>query len=158
MKMFNIFHRHRWEVVAFDSGYSTSFPNGDDQDDLKVYHMVTFQKCLCGARRMEVEDRSYIGSAERHKGLVKAKYCWVESGGLQITTQADVYSPDYEKVKSLGPNIDYWEYKPVTEVGKILNQLKNNEEFQDLCKNQMVDDAFGELETTIKLHENIDKT
>lgn len=155
-KMMNLFHRHHWQVVAFDPGYCTRLT---DRDNEQIYHQVTFQKCRCGQRRMVIEkDGSGIGSADRHKTLNKAKHLWVETGRLQITDEADVYDPDYVMTSPAKHSVRYWDYKPVTEVDKIIRMLKASDEFKELCKHQMVEDAFGELETVIKMLENIDKT
>jgi hypothetical protein len=154
--MLKMFHKHKWQVVAFDTGYCSTYA---DRPDLgKVYHQVSFQQCRCGERRMVIElDGSGQGSASRHKALNQAKHLWAVVGELQLSNEADVYDPDYQMISNPQQDVRVWRYKPVTEIDKILNMLRNTEEWKNLSKHQMVDDALGELETAIKLHEGIDK-
>ena len=53
--------------------------------------------------------------------------------------------------------VNIWEYKPITDVGLALRNLNAMPQFRELRnKHQMIDDAWGELETVVKLHEDID--
>ena len=149
--MKNPFHRHKWHVVAFDAGYLTTYTEGG-----KSNHQLTFEKCRCGKRRMVYHDSGYaLDAARRHDKITKAKHCWVETGRLRISNEAEVYDPDYEMVSDPNHSVRYWDYKPITEVGLILKKLKTNEEFQEMLQHKMIADAFGELETVIKMHEKL---
>ena len=88
---------------------------------------------------------------------MRAKHAWIEKNELRLTASSDVYNDDYVKISS-SVALDVYKYQPVTEVGKILNLLKASDEFTELRKHTMIDDAFGELETVIKMHEGIDTT
>lgn len=146
-------HKHIFHVVAFDYGYYTTHVQ-TDTDDIDIYHHITFQKCSCGKRQFEYlkGGREAMG----HRGITKARLLWEEKGKLQLTKLADVYDDNYSCTKQYSDS-GIWEYQPITEIGKIMNMMRDNEEFQELCTDhQMVEDAWGELETVIKLHENID--
>jgi hypothetical protein len=107
---------------------------------------------------MVIDHDGANGGAARHKTLNKAKHLWVEVGDLQISDDAEVYDEGYRMISHPQQQVRVWRYKPVTEIDKILNMLRNTDEWKNLSKHQMVDDALGELETVIKLHENVDKS
>lgn len=150
--MKNPFHRHRWQLVAWDPGYHVQ-----DEAGTKRHFHLSFEKCKCGARRLKTAKKPHeYYDVENHKGAARAKARWETSGDMNASDEADVFDPDYVMVQQ-GNGINVWKYKPTSGVEKILKLLKNDPEFQTLCeKHSMVDDAFGELETVIKMHENID--
>ena len=155
--MKNWFHRHKFYVVAYDHGYHTTYTDTEN----KVFHHSTFLKCDCGCRTFHVKKSSKYSSVnldtDTHGGLMRAKHAWIEKDELRLTASSDVYNDDYVKISS-SVALDVYKYQPVTEVGKILNLLKASDEFTELRKHTMIDDAFGELETVIKMHEGIDTT
>ena len=138
--MFNIFKKRVWHVVAFDPGYRTLAEK--DNPDSGFAHQVTFEKSNFGERRLNYTDSGYeLSAAQRHTTLNSAKHLWIEKGRLQITDKADVYDDDYEMVTSASSRVRYWDYKPVTEVDKLMKQLASSPEFQELAQNQKV--VFG---------------
>jgi len=157
--MKNWFHRHKFYVVAYDHGYYTTYT---DSGTKTFYHSL-FSKCDCGCRTFQVKKSSKYSpssaytQAESRGGLMRAKHAWIEKNELRLTASSDVYNDDYVKISS-SVALDVYKYQPVTEVGKILNLLKASDEFTELRKHTMIDDAFGELETVIKMHEGIDTT
>ena len=139
-------HSHTYNVVAFDHGYHTTYGDCDE----KTYHHITFSKCDCGHRKVTVTpDRT------QHGPITRARHAWIEQETLRITSKADVYDDNYQQT-DVQTHINTWEYKPITGVQKIVNSLRDDQEFKQLQSHQLVADAFAQLETVIKLHENID--
>ena len=149
--MTNWFHKHKFHVVAYDHGYHTSYTD----TDTKTYHHATFSKCDCGARKFDIEKSTGYSGTNTHGGLMRAKHAWLEKNELRITDKSDVYDDNYTLIDS-SRSMYIYAYQPVTGVEKILNLLKNNDEFGELRKHQMIDDAFVQLETVIKMHENLE--
>ena len=148
-----VLHKHKFYVVAFDSGYKTTYPDIEGQSP-KCHHL-TFSKCDCGERKMTESDTTKRGKyASPHIGITKSENLWVIKGILKLSSDADVYDDDYSVTATGG--LDTWKYKPVTGVDKILKLLQDDSEFQELCKEHPnVDTAFGQFEAIVKLHENI---
>lgn len=151
--------KHKYSrVVAYDRGYHTTYT-----DESSLYHQVEFLECMdCGENRHVSINANFSkreqGVGKRHSSIVAAKHDWIERKRLNLTSKSDIYDDNYACTEPMTVKVRCWEYRPVTEMEKILIMLQENDEFQELCKNQMVADAFGELETVIKMHEGIDKS
>jgi hypothetical protein len=141
--------KHDWRTVAFDASFHTQY---SDVNTKKLHH-IRWLKCKhCDERSF---DRS---TAKEHRGVEQVRNRWLEQNRIAITQEGEVYDDDYQLASpSTAKNFAEFHYQPITEVDKILRMLADNAEFQELCKHQMVADAFGELETVVKLHENLDK-
>jgi hypothetical protein len=103
----------------------------------------------CGKRSF---DR---GGAERHTGVEKVYNRWIEQNTITVSVIGEVYHKDYHLTKVDPGKWQTYEYKRVTGVDQLLALLKADSEFQELLKHQMVADAFGELETVVRMHENV---
>lgn len=142
-------HSHTYHTVAFDPSYATIYSDKTD----KNYHRVAFEKCECGHRRITFGTDSY--GCHSHKGITHAKHAWIEQHKLVITSDANIYDDNYQMTSAPG-QIQQWEFKPITGVQQIVNSLRDDQEFQKLQSHNLVAAAFEQLETMIKLHENID--
>jgi hypothetical protein len=140
-------HSHKYNVVAFDRGYYTSYHDSSE----RTYHHLTFSKCECGHRKVDVTS-----SRPDHGPITHATHAWVEQKILWLTDKSDVYDDNYQQTK-VGTHLGKWEYNLITGVQKIVNILRNDQEFKKMVDDHsMVNDAFEQLEVVIKLHENID--
>jgi len=138
--------KHDWKNVAYDCGFNTTYTDTQRTE----YHDVYWTKCkLCGERGFDRPRDSL-----NHKSLTKAKMRWIELDMITGTKEIEVYDENYQ-LYNQSSNI--YKFQPMTGTQRILKYLKNDSEFKDLCNNhKMIKDAFGELETAVKLHENID--
>lgn len=142
-------------TVAYDPGYSTTVT---DRDNEKINHHVEFVECAeCGGNRcIAVKGAEILRSmAERHSSIINAKHKWIENRQLQLTDDANIYAEGYITDSPSNWKVKIYKYEPVTEIDKIINLLKQSNEFTQLRKHQMVEDAFGELVTVVKMHENL---
>lgn len=141
--------KHEYNVVAFDSSFYTQYT---DTEQKRQHHLRWLRCKHCGQRHMETDG------ATRHRGVEQAKNRWVEQNIVWLTAEGEVYDPDYECVTPpTASTMGTFKFKPITGTQRLLNQLRDDPEFRKLCHHQMVADAFGELETVVKMHENIDK-
>lgn len=139
--------KHDLRTVAFDSSFHTIY---SDTKNKRNYHVKWFKCKHCGERSF---DR---GGAERHSGIEQVRNRWLEQDRITLTSEGEVYDENYQIVNNPGPN-QWAEYRlnPVTDVDRLLRMLADSPEFQELLKHQMVADAFGELETVVRMHENV---
>jgi hypothetical protein len=149
----NLFNKHKckWHVIAFDHGYQTTFSDSATREK----HNLTFSRCECGNRKMTGNE---FGSASRHSSITKSMHRWVEMNILQLTDESSIFNMDYTCVRpATSTDVGTWYFRPLTGIEKLIKQLKQDAEFIALSEaNQLVEDAFNEFETVVKLHENID--
>jgi len=149
--MFNFLKRkqpacvHEYATVAYDAAFVTIF-----KDRADMHHHLRWKKCrLCGDRSFD-HDHAY-----KHTGVERVNNHWIENGVIMGTAKLEVYDEDYTLVSRPTSGFEVWKYKQLTGVEKLINQLKEDGEFKELLKNQMVKDAMDELETIIQLHTNL---
>lgn len=140
--------KHDYKTVAYDCGFKTNFTDTSEV----IKHHLFWKKCSkCG-------DRTFEHDSKKHAGVTQVKLRWIECNKIVGTTELDVYDPDYSQ-KLKNQNWMSYEYKPMSGIECLMNHLKTDQEFRELYnKHQMVQDAYDELETVIKMHENIDKS
>lgn len=138
-------YEHDWSIVAFDTGYYTSYKDAADD-----HHHLRWKECKkCKTRGFD------DGNVRYHSGIQNAMHSWIEQKRIRITQSGNLYFPeDYQRIKK-GKAIDTYAYKPLVGIEKFLFTMKNDEEFKELLKQHMVKEAFEEFETVVKLHENL---
>ncbi|SRR6056297_3833 len=136
--------KHKWKTVAIDTGSVTwhyavnsgkAFP-----------HILVYQECEhCGARQMEYDDALDEGKTYARNGnsiVAKMRSIWIHSG--------DIPMPHNKKhIKFIDPK-----YAPLGDFEKWARAIKTDPEMEPMLKNQMIDDALGQLEVAVKLHVN----
>jgi hypothetical protein len=137
-------------VVAYDWGYCTKY----EGDDKKESHHLTYTICReCGKNRHVSGKPAHLMI---HAAMNNSILLWKENGMLALTSKCNIYDENYESTSPSHFEIKTWKYKPMTGVGRILKTLEDDPEFIELSTSHaMVADAFGELETVIKLHEGM---
>jgi hypothetical protein len=150
MSWFTPVHKHKWYVVAFDSGYTTNYTDTNE----KVSHQLTFSACDCGRRKLAGNENR---PASTHASVTKAMHSWIENNKLFLSDRGDVYHDDYQctRLPATGA-LGTYEYLPLTGIDKIINSLRADSDFIKLHNNnQLVQDALTEFQTVIKLHEGL---
>lgn len=141
-----------WQTVAFDTGFAVS-----DGDGGRLNFHLQFDKCFNTGKRRVVclkKPAAWI-KLENHDSASNISKRWEHSGELYLTTDAAVFDNNYKRVMT-SSHFEKWEYHPIGDMEQAIKHLKNHPEMRELCKHQMVEDAFKQLETVIAMHENID--
>jgi hypothetical protein len=145
---------HVYRTVAFDPSFEFVSDRLDDQGNkvTTAYCHVGWLSCRhCNHRSF---DRGYEHSKYRkHASIEQVRLQWLENNEVQLTRPRGTL---YDRVNySLTNQSQDWEvysYKSLTVVEQHIARLEQNHEFQEMCKNQMISDAFDQLQLVIKLH------
>lgn len=136
--------KHKWKTVAIDTGSVTWHYVRDP--DRSFEHILLYQECeRCGERQMDYDDAHEAGrkyAAEGSDAVARMRSIWIHSGDIPVPHNSD-------KLKYIDPK-----YAPHGSFEKWLRALKVDPSMEDLLKQQMVDDALGQLEVAVKLYAN----
>ena len=141
-------HKHNWKTVAIDTsnGWNRTKPGGKKGERISFTHIIKFKECVCGARTITSADpteQSREFAMCRHEDIALQKVIWEDSG--KITGYAD---DTITWVDS--------KYAPLQGFDAHLTAMKADPEIEKMLDDHsMVNDAFEQLETVIKLHSNI---
>lgn len=119
--------KHKWKIHAIDSGFNTSYRNGDN-----TYHVISYIECeCCGKRRFTSTDDS-------HSGIKLQKNMWMAgSKTMNTTDNAEVFD---------------WRYFRDAGIRNLMHIIRTNPNVKALIKDQpTVGKAIDQLETTIKM-------
>ena len=138
-----MFGRHNWITVAFDEYKAKNATYGDQAVQ------VSFQKCTRTHQR-----RVLTKGIKRPHSLNIAVAAWVDHNYLLLKTDGDVIDDDYSKSpKGISGRYDF---RPLNGIEEMVEALRNDPKFKKVSNHQMVADAMEELETVIKMHENLE--
>lgn len=138
---------HTWISAAFDAEFQTSTPDNNRR------HLCRWMICAdCGKRRFDYDG------GQRNPVIVQAATSWLQDNEIHMSRYGILYLLDYQLTHGAGKQWHKYEYQPITGPERILHKLKQDAEFSELHKHQMVADALSEFETVLKLHKDIDKT
>jgi len=124
--MFNIFkkhkspqqqtvtnHEHVWHLIATNDEYHSK-----DANTRKIEHWEQrFYQCSCGSRHHTDNYTMLI----KHKGIVKAKNNWIDSGVVPAGSGHPINDPRYKLVDSL-----HEELSPFLAYQKTLEDIVNS--------------------------------
>lgn len=140
---------HDYATVAFDSSFHTRYTDSNYKDE----HHIKWLKCrVCGHRSFD-RDGAY-----KHAGVEQVRNRWIENNMITLTDKGDVYHKHDYQVIDRGQNWKTYGFQPLIGVEQHLHNLENDSEFEKLLENQMVRDAFGQLQVAVKLHQGLDKS
>jgi hypothetical protein len=140
-------HRHKWKTVAIDTSHGCSKVDLMTQKASSEYmpHIIKFQHCACGERKIEADDADSLNreyAMKHHTNIALQRTLWEESG--KITNYDD------EKITWIDPT-----FAPLGGFEAYLKAMKADPELQQmLTDHTMVDDALGQFEVAVKLHMN----
>ena len=142
-------HTHNWKTVAIDTsnGWSRSKIGGKRGERIRFAHIIKFKECSCGARIIEAVDPTEEGrefAIDRHGDIALQKAIWEDSGKITGYDDGTITWVDskYAPLQGFDAHLTAMKADPVIK--------------QMLDDHSIVNDAFEQLETVIKLHENID--
>ena len=137
--------KNAWRTVAIDTRISWHFVKDPDRE---YDHVLVYQvNDKTGKRRMIYEDANEQGREYAEKGsdpVAKMRSKWVHAGLILPSKPGDE-----NKITYADPS-----YAPYGSMQKYIDVMKRDPAVQDMLKEQMVDDAFGQLEVAIKLVQN----
>ena len=145
--MFSFFkkqHRHVWRTVLIDTsqGYTVTDPYTSEVSEFE--HILLYQVCDgCGGRQFAYDDakenaREYAKT--KHSGVALKRTKWVQGGIIVPSSTSKPYT-------FIDPS-----YAPLKGFEEWAKAFSNDPEMKKLIQdNQMVDDAFGQLEVAVKL-------
>ena len=134
---------HKWRTVAIDTSVSWKYVA---KPDSSYDHILLYQVCdRCGGRQMDYDDPTEEGKNYAMKGNDAVAYLrskWIHAGFIRAPKNPmDITFVDPK-------------YAPLRGFEEWAKWFKRDPEMAALIKNQMVDDALGQLEVAIKLHVN----
>jgi len=145
-KSCNFFKDHLWDTIAIDTSNGWhKLDKKSREETFKSDHIIKFQKCHnCGKRRIEAADATQEGrtfALERHCDVALQATIWEEAGQITGYNDKNIVWVDTS-------------YAPMRGFENFIKNLKKDPEFKELLKNQIIDDALGQLEVAVKLHVN----
>lgn len=137
--------QYAWRTVAIDTRRSWHYKA---DPETKYHHILVYQiNDLTGERRMTYDDANEEGRTYAENGnstVAKMRSKWVHAG-LITPPRTD----EENKVTYIDPA-----YAPFGDLQKYIDVMKRDPAVQDMLEEQMIDDAFGQLEVAIKLTQN----
>jgi hypothetical protein len=121
--MFNIFHKHKLELVAIDNTYHFMYK---DQNNKKAYKEMRFYKCKCGKRA----SSNNLDKYDRHPGIAQAQKNLEEAGLLPTSSchpedDANFKTPDEVTQAKLDPVLEY--QKTLNDISESLKVVLNRD-------------------------------
>jgi len=87
--------KQNWSVIAFDDGFKSETGHGS-----QFHHHIEFRMCrITGERDIRINpnhSKTARDIGDRHSGIIKAKYSWIENSVLRLSDRAQLYSDDWK--------------------------------------------------------------
>ena len=143
--MFAPWHKHRWTTVAIDTSNGWTTTDRITRKTDEYQHIIEFQHCQCGARRIDAVDALEAGrnfALNKHSDVALQAAIWIASGNITKYHATHITWIDPA-------------FAPLGGFEKYLVAMKKDPELKKLLKeHSMVDDALGQFEVAVKLHMN----
>lgn len=140
--MFGFLKKDKWRTVAIDTRFNWHYIKNPN---ITFDHVLVYQiNDSTGERRLVYEDATEQGRLYAEKGnssVAKARSRWIHGGMIFPPTPGN-----QNKVTYIDPT-----YAPLGSMQKYFDMMKKDPAVKDLLKEQMVDDALGQLEVAVKL-------